>query len=607
MLVLALYRRLPRWFRKWLLGIMSATLQRRLIQVLVVRTPAGRLADRKVLGRVGDRVRVSHAGKSVLARICTDTSPAKARAHNLAAVLATLDDAGIDYFCVPGPDIRSVVAVSDTRRGRTVELLQSVLGARGFCVWPAPAGARRTTRTRRSAPAVRTLTVFEPLTDRVGGWILGRQFQCTVEFWTEADGWLVAPRAGPLGRIPQQDPCTTAPGNRFSRFVIEGADAHYRTRAAFALPRADHVSFPIDVVYTWVDGSDPLWQLRKNAALGYEAGTELNALAANDARYANREELRYSMRSVTYFAPWVRHIYLVTDDQLPPWLDVSHPKITWIRHRDIFPDANVLPTFNSHAIEAYLHRIPGLAEHFLYFNDDMFLGCPVVPHTFFHANGVAKFFASPAEIEPGVASLQDPPVTAAGKNNRRHLIDRFGRTITQKMRHVPYPLRRSVIAEIEQGLAMQVHDTGAHRFRHPGDLSIPSSLAHYWAFLTARAVPGSIRYVYADLGHAYTPLHMHRMLRRRTVQVFCLNDTDSGDLLADRGDPTTRLVERFLKRYFPFPAPFEHPDHETRQRQRRGATALAQQALQEVRDRTASTPRQANEPVFTSTRGAEHE
>ena len=92
---------------------------------------------------------------------------------------------------------------------------------------------------------------------------------------------------------------------------------------------------------------------------------------------------RYSLRSIEKFAPWILKVFIVTNGQVPDWLDANHPKVQIIPHELIFPNKSVLPTFSSSAIEMNLHRIPGLSEHFIYFNDDVFLGQPVYPYDFY--------------------------------------------------------------------------------------------------------------------------------------------------------------------------------------------------------------------------------
>uniref|UniRef100_A0A1I8IGI1 Stealth_CR2 domain-containing protein n=1 Tax=Macrostomum lignano TaxID=282301 RepID=A0A1I8IGI1_9PLAT len=101
------------------------------------------------------------------------------------------------------------------------------------------------------------------------------------------------------------------------------------------------------------------------------------------SRFEDNNELKYSLRSLTKFAPWIRKVYLVTNGQVPNWLNLTNPRLTLITHEEIFPNKSHLPTFNAPAIETHLHRIPGLSDHFLYFNDDVFLTKPVHPHDFY--------------------------------------------------------------------------------------------------------------------------------------------------------------------------------------------------------------------------------
>ncbi len=103
------------------------------------------------------------------------------------------------------------------------------------------------------------------------------------------------------------------------------------------------------------------------------AGKIYDEDAVSDCRFINCNELKYSLRSVEKFAPWIRNIIIVTDNQIPDWLDVSNPKIRIVNHSDILPEM-ALPTFNASAIETSLHKIPDLSEHFLFANDDMFFG-----------------------------------------------------------------------------------------------------------------------------------------------------------------------------------------------------------------------------------------
>lgn len=139
----------------------------------------------------------------------------------------------------------------------------------------------------------------------------------------------------------------------------------------------------IDLVYLWVDGSDPVWHAKRNAFMG---NIEESSSANCKGRYADNDELKYSLRSIDIYTPWIRKIFIVTDNQIPKWLDTSNPKIQIIDHKEIMPTES-LPCFNSSLIEKFFHKIPGLAEHFLYANDDMFVNRKTVAEDFFTEDG----------------------------------------------------------------------------------------------------------------------------------------------------------------------------------------------------------------------------
>ena len=142
----------------------------------------------------------------------------------------------------------------------------------------------------------------------------------------------------------------------------------------------------IDFVLPWVDSSDPAWR-EAFAAARHSVGED-----ASEIRYRDWGTLRYWFRSVERFAPWVRRIHLVTWGHLPEWLDTSAPKLHVVCHADYLPEA-YRPTFNSNAIELNFHRIEGLAEQFVLFNDDFFLGRPSRPTDFFRG-GVPRDMAA---------------------------------------------------------------------------------------------------------------------------------------------------------------------------------------------------------------------
>jgi hypothetical protein len=388
----------------------------------------------------------------------------------------------------------------------------------------------------------------------------GADFACDVEFWEVRQNERL--RAGQPNRVagvvPEKYEPVLLPNSSFTDFrqpLVPAQERRYPTHPMFGAELIDDVTFPIDIVYTWVNGSDPAWCARRDAALGkVDPDVQLSDQATNDARFMSRDELRYSLRSVAAFAPWVRRIYLVTDRQVPAWLSLEDERLVVVDHTEIFRDKEVLPVFNSHAIESQLHHIEGLSEHFVYFNDDVFLGRPVPPSFFFHSNGVARFFPSKALVPMGPRQPEDTPVAASGKNNRALIEELTGKSITAKMRHVPHAMRRSVLAEIEERYSDLVTGTAGHKFRHPDDLAIASSLAHYYGYATGRAVPADLDYDYVDLAQPSSPRRLNRFLAERKFQVFCLNDTTSEAAQFAR---YTAMLKWFLEGYFPVPSPFE--------------------------------------------------
>lgn len=134
----------------------------------------------------------------------------------------------------------------------------------------------------------------------------------------------------------------------------------------------------IDFVIAWVDGNDPDW-LKEKAK--YEPNID-KSTDNTDARYRDWDNLRYWFRAVEKYAPWVRKIHFLTWGHIPSWLDTNNPKLHIVNHKDYIPK-EYLPTFNSHTIELNMHRIKGLSEQFVYFNDDMFLTKNVSEDDFF--------------------------------------------------------------------------------------------------------------------------------------------------------------------------------------------------------------------------------
>lgn len=331
------------------------------------------------------------------------------------------------------------------------------------------------------------------------------------------------------------------------------SDCRYASRVRADIPvcfDTDFVPFPIDIVYTWVDGSDPAWLADYNAACETHGRKHKQVRAAHSpARFASVDELRYSLRSAAEFAPWIRHVWLVTADQTPAWLEESD-WITVVTHKEIFPDDSCLPSFNSCAIEACLHHIPGLADHFLYFNDDFFLGRATSADLFFNPDGSSKVLLSPDELESGSAHPNELSPDSTGKNGR-DLVERLtGKRFVRKYEHAPHPLQKKTLIELERAAPELVSETQKNKFRAYTDITLAGWLHNSYALALGHAEVTSFRFSYIDFDKPQWRDILRNILNSRDLDAFCLNTVYSA--------PPAEETAKFLDRYYPEPHPHEN-------------------------------------------------
>ncbi|MDR0445037.1 MAG: Stealth CR1 domain-containing protein [Puniceicoccales bacterium] len=289
------------------------------------------------------------------------------------------------------------------------------------------------------------------------------------------------------------------------------------------------ITFPIDAVYTWVNQNDPEWQKAYNTFLDETRFSSqlFQHRATSMIRYNDHQELYYSLLSLKCYAPWVRKIFIIISDlnEVPSFLK-HWEKIAIIRHSDII-DASFLPTFNSHVIEACLHRIPDLAEHYIYFNDDVFLGSPTTPNDFFSCNGMAhKLFSSKRILlEP------DNPTQMADGQVKALLEKEYGLTIMSRFLHLTHTQQKSIAEMIERRHPEIYRELLPHRFRSPTDWTIAILLHHYVAFLEGKAVMKTFpKTAYIQLGSCGYKSFLKKILHGRKFtgdpyKIFCLNES----------------------------------------------------------------------------------
>lgn len=308
---------------------------------------------------------------------------------------------------------------------------------------------------------------------------------------------------------------------------------------------------PVDVVYTWVNGSDPLWTNQRNEWAKRTLGASWDATKVT--RFRDRNELKYSLRSIQKFAPFVRHIYIVTCGQRPAWLK-AHPKISLVSHKDIYLWPEHLPVFNSMSIETHLHRIPNLAERFIYMNDDVFLGAPTTPFSFFTKKGRIRVFLKDSPIE------EDPSPTLAGAyrraaaNTRALIIRTFhSDKFCRYHEHTPFPSIQSHTKDVERRFTRVFRTTSSHRFRTQEDYTITNGLVPISAIYLKRGYPcKAYTITYSFRGDAERDKVGLKQIAKTQPIFFCIQDD-----AADKSPAAERCLSNFFETYFPTKAPWE--------------------------------------------------
>jgi hypothetical protein len=313
--------------------------------------------------------------------------------------------------------------------------------------------------------------------------------------------------------------------------------------------------YPIDIVYLWVDGADPVWRTIK---AHYRSEFIKEEPPNNDAnapcRFSDHDELRYSLRSIWKYAPFINHIYIVTMNQRPKWL-VSHPKITIVDHKEIFKNPSDLPTFNSQALESNLHRIPNLSEYFIYFNDDVFLGLPVTASDFFSANGEVKVLFEPAISPSGPPKKGETLYRIAWRNTNALLDQYFFKEPRYRLCHAPFALRKSFIEESEKDFPQVFSSNSSHKFRSVRDYNITNGFLQYLWHYKGEIVPGEIgnmMITIQDDGFFFEKAPTGLEKFKKVPHTFCLQD----NMIKGNCD-VEEILHDLLENLYPNPAPWE--------------------------------------------------
>lgn len=307
----------------------------------------------------------------------------------------------------------------------------------------------------------------------------------------------------------------------------------------------------IDFVVTWLDSSDPVWQKEYVKYKNEQSKTS----DSSAARYRDWNLFRYWFRAVENYAPWVNKVFLVTNGTFPDWINENHPKLVLVKHSDYIP-SQYLPTFNSHTIELHMNKIPGLSEHFVYFNDDCFLNAPVTPAYYFREGlpcdcNAENIFNVPIYTKDtgfftfivrytNIAVLNGHfkrNNTLKGNFKRwygSHLglkswvmgriisFDRHNRFVGFISRHFEQPFLKSVIDEAWEKEPDMLNNS-CTRFRE--NISLNPYFFRYWQFATNKFYPVTLEHARKYVVNHKEYQLIINALRNKNIWSICANDS----------------------------------------------------------------------------------
>ncbi len=300
----------------------------------------------------------------------------------------------------------------------------------------------------------------------------------------------------------------------------------------------------IDFVILWVDSNDKNWQQEKNK---YTKEDDIK-------RYRDYELLKYWFRGVEKYAAFVNKIHFVTYGHLPDFLNVNHPKLNIVKHSDFIP-REYLPTFNSHTIELNLHRIKDLAEHFVYFNDDIFILDYLTPDYFFKNNLPVDSFEEDILVLDKTTDLNFAHVLVndlkiINKNFNKHKCIKenftkwfnfkYGKGLIKNLvlynfkniagfynHHMQTSLLKSTFKEVWEKEYEIMHSSSLTKFRSDNDVN--QYVLTLWQIYSGKFYPRKSK----EFGKIFTlsnnNQNLYNFLRNPDRKIVCINDGDVED------------------------------------------------------------------------------
>ncbi|KAM9962147.1 hypothetical protein ACTFIR_005035 [Dictyostelium discoideum] len=316
----------------------------------------------------------------------------------------------------------------------------------------------------------------------------------------------------------------------------------------------------IDIVYTWVDGSDPVQinKLKKYKKIENKKITSIKENVA-EGRFRDYGTLKYSLRSVRKNAPWVRKIFIITANQIPSWFNTSNnDNVEFIFHDELYFNKSHLPTFSSNSIESNFFNLPNQVSNcFLYLNDDVFFRNPVLPSDFFdekfnaHVYQHNKIISSETIIPNGKLIRNSVQFTNLVFSNR-YLDSIWFKTNRYRSDHGVGVFNKQILKMAYKELKEQFESTSSNRFRYPQDLTIPFLHLQFLKRYTTFKVKPSINEYFALKENNVAESFEKMSSINFTKKSVCLND-----IFNKINDTTLLIINNFFNKYYPIKSPYE--------------------------------------------------
>lgn len=313
-------------------------------------------------------------------------------------------------------------------------------------------------------------------------------------------------------------------------------------------------SYPVDIVYAWCDGSEE--KLRKERCY-WSKKLNITYTESNfEYQWNDNEELKYSIRSIEKYAPWIRNIYIITNNQAPKWLinynndrTKNLPKIKIVDVSEIMPKES-LPTFNSQAIETCIPNIRGLSEHFLYACDDMFFNGPVEKSFFFDEENkpIVRLQSKISSKTLAKSQYARTIVTAQNKINKK-----FKKLYLHAPHHCIDAYTKTLFVKCINDFKEEFTSTMFHKFREEN--SIQRAIILYRA-LAKNDAKMRLTKLFNIINRdskciALTKPKKIKYLNNKSIKLFCIND-DSHATKDER-----MQFKKFLENKFPSKSIYE--------------------------------------------------